>query len=60
VADGKVYVGNEDGELVILKASRKKELVAKVEFYTPIYCSPVIANNTIYVATLTHLFAIGK
>lgn len=60
VADGKVYVGNEDGELVILKAGRKLELVAKAEFYTPIYCTPIVANNTIFVATLTHLFAIGK
>jgi outer membrane protein assembly factor BamB len=60
VADGKVYCGNEDGELVILKAGREKKLIARVEFYTPIYCTPVVANNTLYVATLTHLFAIGK
>lgn len=60
VADGKVYVGNEDGEVVVLRASREKELVTKMEFYTPVYCTPVIANNTLFVATLTHLFAIGK
>jgi outer membrane protein assembly factor BamB len=60
VADGKVYVGNEDGELIILKASREKQLIGKIEFYTPIYCSPVVANNTLFVATLTHVFAIGK
>lgn len=60
VADGKVYIGNEDGELVILKTGREKKLIAKVEFYTPIYCTPTVANNTIFVATLTHLFAIGK
>jgi len=60
VADGKVYCGNEDGELVILKAGREKKLIARVEFYTPIYASPVVANNTLFVATLTHLFAIGQ
>lgn len=60
VADGKVYVGNEDGELVILKAGREKQLIGKVEFYTPVYCSPVVANNTLFVATHTHLFAVGK
>jgi hypothetical protein len=53
-------VGNEDGELIILKASREKQLIGKIEFYTPIYCSPVVANNTLFVATLTHVFAIGK
>ena len=60
VADGKVYCGNEDGELVILKAGREKELIGKVDFYTPVYCSPVVANNTLYVTTHTHIFAIGK
>jgi outer membrane protein assembly factor BamB len=60
VADGKLYCGNEDGELVILKAAREKELIAKIDFFTPIYCSPVVANNALYVATMTHLFAVGK
>lgn len=60
VADGKVYVGNEDGELVILKAGREKQLIGKVDFYTPVYCTPVVANNTLFVATHTHLFAVGK
>jgi len=44
----------------VLKAAREKQLVAKIEFYTPIYCSPVVANNTLYIATMTHLFAVGK
>jgi outer membrane protein assembly factor BamB len=60
VADGKVYCGNEDGELVILKTGREMKLIGKPEFFTPIYCSPIVANNTLYVATMTHLFAIGK
>ncbi len=60
VADGKVYCGNEDGELVILQASREKKLIAKIDFFSPLYCSPVVANSTIFVGTHTHLFAVGK
>lgn len=60
VADGKVFIGNEDGELVILKAGREKEEIALADFYTPIYCSPVVANNTLFVTTQTHLYAIGR
>jgi outer membrane protein assembly factor BamB len=60
VADGKVYCGTEDGELVVLKAGRERQLLGKVEFYTPIYSSPVIANDTLFVATNTHLFVISK
>ena len=32
----------------------------KVDFYTPVYCTPVVANNTLFVTTHTHIFAIGK
>ena len=60
VADGKVFIGNEDGELVILKAGREKEEIALIDFFTPIYCSPVAANDTLYLATQTHLYAIAR
>lgn len=60
VADGKLYCGTEDGELVILKTGREKQLIGKIEFYTPIYCTPVVANDTLFVTTHTHLFAVGK
>lgn len=60
VADGKLFIGNEDGELVILKASKEKELISLTDFYTPIYCSPIVANDTLFVTTQTHLYAIGE
>lgn len=60
VADGKVYCGNEDGELVILKAGREKELIGTIDFFTPVYCSPVVANDVLYVTTQTHIFAVGR
>ncbi len=60
VADGKVYCGTEDGELVVLAAAREKKVLGKIEFYSPIYSTPVIANDTLFVGTITHLYAIGK
>ena len=60
VADGKVYCGTEDGELIVLAASREKKVLGKVEFYSPIYSSPVIANDTLFISTITHVFAIAK
>jgi len=59
VADGKVIVGNEDGVLTILEASGTKKVIREVEFPGAIYCSPVAANGTLYIATMMHLFAIG-
>lgn len=60
VADGKVYCGTEDGEIVVLKAGREKQLVGTIDFHSPVYSTPVVANGTLFIATVTHLFAIGK
>jgi len=60
VADGKVWLGTEDGELHILQAGKELKSLGTIEFPAPIYSSAVVANNVVYVATQTHLYAIGK
>ncbi len=62
VADGKVYVGTEDGFLTVVPATKAydEKKAKEIDFFTPIYSSPIVANGTIYVATHTHLFAIAK
>jgi outer membrane protein assembly factor BamB len=65
VADGKVYVGTEDGDLIILPAGKTKDgkapkEISRVDMRAPVYSSPVVANGVLYVATPTHLYAIGK
>ena len=57
VVDGKVLLGNEDGELVILKAGKEYEELTIVGYPAPIYATPVVANGTLYVMTQTHLYA---
>ncbi len=58
VADGKVYVGTEDGDLIILEAGKTMKEVARADMRAPVYSSPVAANGTLFVATPTHLYAI--
>ncbi|MCZ6836455.1 MAG: PQQ-binding-like beta-propeller repeat protein [Planctomycetota bacterium] len=60
VADGKVFIGNEDGYLTILKTGKEKELLGEIDMMSPIYSSPVAANGVLYVQTHTHLFAIKE
>lgn len=60
VADGKVYVGDEDGELLIFNASKEKKLLNTVTFNDPIYSTPVASGDTIYLATTSQLYALGK
>jgi outer membrane protein assembly factor BamB len=62
LADGKVYIGNEDGILTILPAAKElnKDDVIEITMASPIYASPIAANKTLYVGTHTHLFAIRE
>jgi len=60
VVGGKVLLGNEDGDLLILDHGKGKPTVKTMDMGAPVYSSPVVANGTLYVATQTHLYAIGK
>lgn len=57
VADGKVYVGDEDGDLTVLAASKEKKQISEVNLGSPIYSTPVIANGVLYIASNSHLYA---
>lgn len=58
--DGKVLVGNEEGELHVLAATKEYKEVGTVEFGSPLYGSPIIANGIMYVATQSHVYAFGS
>lgn len=60
VVDGKIFIGNEDGELIVLKAGKEKEEIGAIEFPDPIYSTPVVANDTLYIMTQSRLYAFGK
>ena len=61
-ADGKAYVGNESGELLVLAAGREKRLLTAkpIDLGSAVFSSPVAANGVVYVATATHLYALKK
>ncbi|MBC7528829.1 MAG: PQQ-binding-like beta-propeller repeat protein [Chthonomonadaceae bacterium] len=58
VADGKLYVGTEDGDVLILEANKTLKEVGRIDMKAPILSSPVVANGTLYITTQTHLYAI--
>jgi outer membrane protein assembly factor BamB len=59
VGDGKVYIGTEDGDIIILAVDKKMKEIGRIDMRAPVYSSPVAANGTLYIATMTHLYAIG-
>jgi outer membrane protein assembly factor BamB len=60
VADGKVYVGDEDGDFVVLASSKEKKVLSECNLGAPIYSTPIVANGAMYIGTQTHLFVYGE
>lgn len=60
VADGKLFIGNEDGLLTTLALGRKKRVLATSHARAPILSTPVAANGVLFVATQSHLYAAVK
>ncbi|HBN78483.1 MAG TPA: hypothetical protein DD473_22265 [Planctomycetaceae bacterium] len=56
VVDGKVFLGDEDGDLVVLKEGKEEEVLAEILFDSSIYSTPTIANGKIYVADRSRLY----
>ncbi len=59
VADGKVYLGTQDGDVLVFEFGPKLKLLAKNPLGNAAYGTAVAAGDVLYVATATHLFAIG-
>ncbi|MEX2122233.1 MAG: PQQ-binding-like beta-propeller repeat protein [Pirellulales bacterium] len=72
IVEDKVYVGDEEGEVSIFRLSAdpdvamqkddkgKYQPIAQVEMGNAVYSTPVVANNVLYIANKTHLFAIQE
>jgi outer membrane protein assembly factor BamB len=58
--DGKIYMGNDDGKVLIFQHGKEKKLLAEVEMEGKIRATPVAANGVLYVMTENKLYAIAK
>jgi outer membrane protein assembly factor BamB len=60
LADGKLYITNEDGLTSVVRAGPKFELLAENNFDDYTLSSPAISNGQIFIRTTGWLWAIGK
>ena len=60
IADGKVYIGDEDGDISIFRLSREKDLLAEINMGNSVYSTPIAVGDTLYIANKSHLFAIKQ
>ncbi len=60
IADGHVYIGDEDGDVAIFEfGAENKEPIEEINMGTSVYSTPVAANDKIFISTKDKLFAIG-
>jgi outer membrane protein assembly factor BamB len=58
IVDGKVYVGDEDGDVTVFELSKKKNVLAENNMINSIYTTPVVAGNTLFISNKSTLFAL--
>ncbi|QDT33292.1 outer membrane protein assembly factor BamB family protein [Thalassoglobus polymorphus] len=60
LVDGKVYIGDEDGDIAVFKHGKEMELLAENLMDSSVYSTPVVANGVLYISTKDTLYAIGN
>ena len=63
LVDGKVYLGDEDGDVVVLEhgnRTNKPKVLAENLMNDTVYGTPVAAKGVLYVMTRSHLYAMVK
>ena len=58
VVDGKVFLGDEDGDIAILRAGREMELLAEPNMGASVYSTPVVRDGVMYLLTRNRLWAV--
>ena len=58
LAGDRVYAGTVDGNMTVLRAGRRKEVVAQIEMDAPLYARPAAVGDALYLATAERLYRI--
>jgi outer membrane protein assembly factor BamB len=59
VVDGRVYLGDEDGDVVVLQAGKELKVLHEMNMGSAVYGTIVPANGVIYLNNRSHLFALA-
>jgi hypothetical protein len=72
LVDGKVYIGDEDGDVAIFRHSADPKVAMKdeggslvphygeINMGNSVYSTPIVAGNVLYIANKSHVFAIAN
>ncbi len=59
VADGKVFLGDEDGDVTVFQAGKQLKKIAEMNMGSAVYGAPVAANGVLYIMNRSELYAIA-
>jgi outer membrane protein assembly factor BamB len=59
-ADGKIYLSNEDGEMLVVSAGREFKHLATNSMGELLMATPALSNGVMYVRSAASVFAIGR
>jgi outer membrane protein assembly factor BamB len=59
LAGDRLYAGNIEGSMTVLRAGRRKEVLAQIEMDAALYSRPALAGDALYLATARRLYLIA-
>lgn len=60
VINGKVYLGDEDGDVVVLEAGKEKKLIGEMNMGSNVYSTGVPAHGTLFLTNRNQLWALTE
>jgi len=58
LAGERLYIGNVDGLMTVLRAGRDRQVLAQIEMDSALYARPALVGNALYLATARRLYLI--
>jgi outer membrane protein assembly factor BamB len=58
--DGRIYLGDEDGDVVIMQEGKVKKVIAEINMGSSVYSTPVPANGALYIVNRNQLYALKE
>jgi outer membrane protein assembly factor BamB len=60
IVDGKLYLGDEDGDVVVMQPGRELKVIAETNMGSSVYSTVVPANGALYIMNRNQLWALAE
>ncbi|HKG13161.1 MAG TPA: PQQ-binding-like beta-propeller repeat protein [Pyrinomonadaceae bacterium] len=60
MGDGRLYLGDEDGDVVIMQTGREKKVLAEINMGSSVYSTPIPAGGMLFITNRNQLFALAE